>query len=371
MQDLLRRSDTLARLGGDEFGVLLPGCPLSMAEEIAEKLRATVEEFRFVWEGDVFRVGLSIGVVPMLEQTSGLTELLQAADSACYVAKERGRNYVHVFKPQDTEVAKHRDKMQWMQRIQHALDNDLFELHFQPIIETSGKIPGTGLHGEILVRMLAEEDEGPALIMPSAFIPTAERFHLMPQIDKWVIKHSLLSISKNETAGVLLDLCSINLSGQSMSDMEMVDFIIEQINQTGVSPKKLCFEITESAVISNLEYARQFILKLKDIGCSFALDDFGSGLSSFDYLKNLPVDYVKLDGSLIRDVATNKVSQAMVHAINYVSHVMNMKSIAEYVEDDEILHQLRRISIDYVQGYGIGMPGLFESSRLKALEFKK
>jgi diguanylate cyclase (GGDEF)-like protein len=370
MQDLLRRSDTLARLGGDEFGVLLPGCPLSIAEEIAEKMRAKVEEFRFVWEGDVFRVGLSIGVVPMLEQTSGLTELMQAADSACYVAKERGRNYVHVFKPQDTEVAKHRDKMQWMQRIQHALDNDLFELHFQPIIETSGKIPGTGLHGEILVRMLAEEDEGPALIMPSAFIPTAERFHLMPQIDKWVIRNSLLSISKNETAGVLLDLCSINLSGQSMSDMEMVDFIIEQINQTGVSPEKLCFEITESAVISNLEYARQFILKLKDIGCSFALDDFGSGLSSFDYLKNLPVDYVKLDGSLIRDVATNKVSQAMVHAINYVSHVMNMKSIAEYVEDDEILHQLRRISIDYVQGYGIGMPGLFESSRLKALEFK-
>ncbi len=369
MQDLLRRSDTLARLGGDEFGVLLPGCPLFMAEQIAEKLRASVEEYRFVWEGDVFRVGLSIGVVPMGETTSGLTELLQSADSACYVAKERGRNYVHVFKPKDVEVAQHRDKMQWMQRIQHALDNDLFELHFQPIIETSGKDPTRGLHGEILLRMVSTEEDA-QLIMPSAFIPTAERFHLMPQIDKWVIKNSLLCISKNETAGVQLELCSINLSGQSMSDMELVDYIIEQIRETGVSPKKLCFEITESAVISNLEYARQFILKLKDIGCSFALDDFGSGLSSFDYLKNLPVDYVKLDGSLIRDVATNKVSQAMVHAINYVSHVMDMKSIAEYVEDKEILTQLQRISIDYVQGYGIGMPGLFESKRLKVLEFK-
>jgi len=368
MQDLLRSSDTLARLGGDEFGVLLPGCPLPMAEEIAEKLRAAVEEYRLVWEGDAFRVGLSIGVVPMQEETSNLTEILQSADSACYVAKERGRNCVHVFRPADIEVAEHRDKMQWMQRIQNALDNDLFLLHFQPIIETSGKKIRAGLHGEILVRMIDADTRD--IIMPSSFIPTAERYHLMPKIDKWVIKNSLEAISKNETAGVSLDLCSINLSGQSMGDMAMVDFILEQIKISGVSPHKLCFEITESAVISNLEYARQFIIKLKDIGCSFALDDFGSGLSSFDYLKNLPVDYVKLDGSLIRDVATNKVSQAMVHAINYVSHVMNMKSIAEYVEDDAILHQLQRISIDYVQGYEIGRPGLFDSGTLKLLEAK-
>lgn len=369
MQGLLRTSDTLARLGGDEFGVLLPGCPLPMAEEIAEKLRATVEEFRFSWEGDAFKVGLSIGVVPMQEDSVDLTSLLQAADSACYVAKERGRNYVHVFKPKDIEVAEHRDKMQWMQRIQSALDSDLFVLHFQPIIETGDKTLMTGLHGELLVRML--DSDGESLIMPAAFIPTAERFHLMPKIDRWVIKHALQAIRKNQNAGVDLQLCSINLSGQSMGDMQLVEFIIDEFKQSQVSPLKICFEITESAVIANIDAARQFVLKLKEIGCSFALDDFGSGLSSFDYLKNLPVDYVKLDGSLIRDVATNKVSQAMVHAINYVSHVMNMKSIAEYVADEQILYQLRRISIDYVQGYEIGRPNHFSAGNLKQLSAQR
>jgi len=369
MQGLLRTSDTLARLGGDEFGVLLPGCPLPMAEEIAEKMRAAVEEFRFTWEGDGFKVGLSIGVVPMQEESVDLTSLLQAADSACYVAKDRGRNCVHVFKPKDIEIAEHRDKMQWMQRIQTALDDDAFVLHFQPIVETSHKALKTGLHGELLIRML--DTDGKSLVMPGAFIPTAERFHLMPKIDRWVIQHALKAISENQSAGIDLELCSINLSGQSMGDMQLVEFIMDEFKSSQVSPHKICFEITESAVIANLDAARQFVLKLKDIGCSFALDDFGSGLSSFDYLKNLPVDYVKLDGALIRDVATNKVSQAMVHAINYVSHVMNMKSIAEYVADEQILYQLRRISIDYVQGYEIGKPNLFSVGNLQQLSGKR
>lgn len=181
----------------------------------------------------------------------------------------------------------------------------------------------------------------------------------------WVIKHAFQGICSNISAGIDIELCSINLSGQSMGDMQLLDYIIHQIRDTGVSPDKLCFEVTESAVIANLESARQFICKLKDIGCRFSLDDFGSGLSSFDYLKNLPVDYVKLDGSLIKDVAINKVSQAMVHAINYVSHVMDMKSIAEYVESTEILEQLQRVSIDYAQGYGIGKPVPFRPEYIR------
>jgi len=368
MQGLLRVSDTLARLGGDEFGVLLPGCPLHMAEAIAEKLRAAVDEYRFVWEGEAFRVGLSIGVVPVLSGSTGLTEILQSADSACYVAKERGRNRVHVSHPADVQVAEHRDKMQWMQRIQKALDEDLFTLYFQAIHPAGARKAASGLHGEILLRMKGGQEDVSSLIGPSSFLPTAERFHLMPQIDRWVINNALEAITRNTNAGIRLDMCAINISGQSMGDMEMLDFILKKLKSSSVSPHIICFEITESAVISNLDYARQFIIKLKEIGCSFALDDFGSGLSSFDYLKNLPVDYVKLDGSLIRDVATNKVSQAMVHAINYVAHVMGMKSVAEYVENDEILQQLRRISIDYVQGYAITRPLPFTANTLLTLD---
>lgn len=368
MTDMLRVSDTLARLGGDEFGVLLPGCPMEMAQEIAEKLRAAVEEYRLVWEGDAYRVGLSIGLVPVTTITTGLTELLQSADAACYVAKERGRNCVHVFQPDDAGVAEHLDKMQWMQRIQHALDEDMFELHYQPVAAMSGPDAGRKLHGEILLRMIDSEAEGEArLITPMAFLPTAERFHLMPQIDRWVVSHALAAINSNERAGIPLGVCAINLSGQSLSDLELLDFILNQIRQHNVSGHKICFEITESAVIANLDNARQFINRLKELGCSFALDDFGSGLSSFDYLKNLPVDFVKLDGALIRDVATSKVSQAMVHAINYVAHVMGMESIAEYVENDEILEQLYRISIDYAQGYAIGKPAPFQPENLRLL----
>jgi len=368
MQDQLRDSDMLARLGGDEFGVLLPGCPLHKAEEIAEKLRLAVEEYRFVWEGDTYRIGLSIGLVPITRETPDLTELLKFADSACYVAKDRGRNCVHVFRPDDSEVAEHRDKMQWMKRIQQALEEDLFELHFQKIAHTEPQTTSTGLHGEILIRMRETDDaDQTRLISPTAFIPSAERYHLMPQVDRWVVKNALRMIVENKQPGIDLRLCTINLSGQSMGDHDMLDFIMQEIKASHVPASTLCFEITESAVISNLDFAREFINKLNELGCSFALDDFGSGLSSFDYLKNLPVDYVKLDGSLIKDVASSKVSQAMVHAINYVSHVMGMKSIAEYVENEEILEQLRRIDIDYVQGYAIAKPVKFDSVQLPKL----
>ncbi len=358
----LRESDTLARLGGDEFGVLFHGCPLEKAAEIAEEQRRLVEEYRFVSDGQAFRVGLSIGVVPITQDTVGLTELLSAADSACYVAKERGRNYVHVYQPDDEAVAEQHGQMQWMQRIQHALDNDLFELHFQSIVPVKTE-KEKSRRGELLLRMVDDHSRsGSNLILPNAFMPAAERYHLMPQIDRWVVRNSLYALASKNGSEFNLSTCSINLSGQSLSDLKLLDYILDLLKDTGVSPSMLCFEITESAVIANLDIAKQFITQLKEMGCRFALDDFGSGLSSFGYLKNLPVDYVKLDGSLVRDIVGNRVNQAMVHAINYVTHIMGMESIAEYVESEAILKSLKAISVDYAQGYAIDKPYLFSKA---------
>jgi len=361
MRNQLRQSDTLARLGGDEFGLLLSGCDLERAEAIAEKVRAAVEAYRFVWEDNVYRVGASIGVVAINQSSGSLTELLSAADSACYVAKEHGRNRVHVYQQNDEAVAEHHGKMQWIQRIQSALEHDRFELHFQPITSL-GEAEDEGRHGEVLLRMIDEAAAGTRLIPPSAFIPAAERYHLMPQIDQWVIRHTLeaLAIDQGETADI--DICAINLSGQSLGDMKLYDFIIEVLEETGVAPQQICFEITESAVVANIDVAKVFISKLHEYGCRFALDDFGSGLSSFEYLKELPVDYIKLDGSLIRDISKNHVSLAMARAINYITHVMGMKSIAEFVEDEPTVEALKSISVNYAQGYWLGKPRFFSKA---------
>jgi diguanylate cyclase (GGDEF)-like protein/PAS domain S-box-containing protein len=353
----LREADTLARLGGDEFGVLLSGCPLDTGAQIAEKLRGLVEEFRFGWEEEVFRIGASIGVVPITNAVTGLTELLRAADSACYVAKEGGRNRVHVLKPEDREVMEQHGQMQWMRRIQEAIDHDHFALYSQPMVSVKD---GTVLFSELLLRMVdGAGTTQERIFSPAAFMPAAERYHLMPLIDRWVITHALKALAGpdcrlGQTASV-----TINLSGQSMSDLSLCDHVLRELRDSGVSPGRICFEITESAVISNMEVARQFVQLLKDNGCKFALDDFGTGLSTFDYLKNLPVDFVKLDGVLVRELDTSRVSQAMVHAINYVTHVMGMQSIAEFVENDAILDILGNLQVDYAQGYGIARPELF------------
>ncbi len=355
----LRDSDILARLGGDEFGVLLYGCPINRATSIAENLRKIIEEFRFAWDGKAFRVGLSIGVVTINENTEGLTELLSAADSACYVAKERGRNCVHVFEVDDKAVAEHHGQMRWMQRIQRALDHDLFELYIQAIVPVNGSARQER-HGEILLRMIDDTSlTGNEIVPPNAFIPAAERYHLMPQIDRWVMKNVFYELARRKKSPIQLTTCAINLSGQSLSDLNLLDFIVELIHETQVSPYILCFEITESAVIANLDIAKEFITRLKLMGCRFALDDFGSGLSSFGYLKQLPVDYVKLDGAIVRDIADSRVNHAMIQAINYVTHVMGMKSIAEYVENEAIFNVLREISVDYAQGYAIERPRFF------------
>lgn len=356
LRDSMRESDTLARLGGDEFGVLLTGCGLDKAEDIAEKLRKIVEDIRFGWEGKVFRIGASIGVVPITADETSLTKVLSSADAACYVAKEGGRNRVYVFRPEDTAVAEHHGQMQWIQRIQRALEQDRFALYMQPIKSISETEDKTQ-HGELLLRMVADTDEGEQLILPGAFIPAAERYHLMPQIDRWVIRTAIDALKERNVDAS--QIFTINLSGQSLSDITLFDYIKGLLDESGLPAKSICFEITESAVISHIDIAQEFIRRLRELGCCFALDDFGSGLSSFEYLKNLPVDYLKLDGSLVKDVATHRVNQAMIHAINYVAHVMGMKSIAEFVEDDDILETLQKMSVDYGQGYAIGKPEKF------------
>ncbi len=353
----LREADTLARLGGDEFGVLLSGCPLDVGAQIAEKLRALVEEYRFGWEGEVFRIGASIGVVPITNAITGLTELLSTADSACYVAKEGGRNRVHVLKPDDREVLEQHGQMQWMQRIQDALDRDQFSLFAQPIVSVhDGKL----LYSEVLLRMI-DDVGGPneRLISPGAFMPAAERYHLMPQVDRWVITHALRALARNDCPLGEQAMITINLSGQSMSDLSLCDHVIKELKETGIQPQRICFEITESTVISNMEIAQEFLRILKEKGCKFALDDFGTGLSTFDYLKSLPVDFVKLDGVLVRELDSSRISQAMVHAINYVTHVMGMQSIAEFVENQTILDALKKLKVDYAQGYTIAKPTAF------------
>ena len=357
----LRESDVLARLGGDEFGVLLLGCPLNKAEEIAEALRTKVEDFRFRYDNMEFRIGVSIGVVPIMDSRTPLTEIMKAADSACYVAKGQGRNRIHVSRPDDQEIAQHHGQMQWMQRIQRAVEEDELVLFAQPIASIEGRLEQRQ-HIEVLLRMV--EDKGgdnERIIPPDAFLPAAERYHLMPMIDRWVLDKALHKLALNEGPVQRIVTCSINLYGQSLTDMKIYDYIVKLLKETDVDPKRICFEITESTVIANMEMAREFVTGLRKLGCRFSLDDFGSGLSTFDYLKQLEVDYVKLDGSLVRDVATSRVSQAMVHAVNYVAHVMGMKTIAEYVESDDIMQALSKLSVDYAQGYAIGKPARFAS----------
>ena len=356
LRGCLRESDVLARLGGDEFGILLLGCPLQEAEKITETIRETLEKFRFRYENNEFRIGASIGVVPIADNQTTLTELMKAADSACHVAKERGRNRVHVSKPDDEDIAQHHGQMQWMQRIQHAVEQDEFALYAMPIVPIEGELEHRK-HAELLLRMVENKGtEEEQIIEPAAFLPAAERYHLMPLIDRWVLDKALSKLASNDAYMVRLVTCTINLSGQSLTDLKLYDYILQLLKETEVDPRRICFEITERAVIANMEVAQQFVNGLRKLGCRFALDDFGSGLSTFDYLKQLNVDYVKLDGSLVRDVATSRVSQAMVHAVNYVAHVMGMKSIAEFVETDATLQALRNLSVDYAQGYAIGKP---------------
>lgn len=351
LQNQLRAADTLARLGGDEFGILLENCAAEPALHVAEALRQAVSEFHFVWHDKTFTVGASIGLVSFGGDIRCQTDILSAADTACYVAKDTGRNRVHVYRPDDRETASRHGEMQWVGRIRHALAANRFRLYYQPIAPVAGS---HALHVELLVRL---QDENGEIVPPMAFIPAAERYNLMSLVDRWVIRQALSQFDRlYPETGQPLELCAINLSGTSLSDDTFAEFIKEQLALHPAAAGRICFEITETAAIANLAKAAALIQDLKALGCRFALDDFGSGMSSFGYLKHLPVDFLKIDGGFVKDMVHDQVDAAMVEAINNIGHVMGIRTIAEFVENDAILERLQQLGVDFAQGYGIGKP---------------
>lgn len=344
----LRETDYLARMGGDEFGVLLEQGSLQGVTEIADRLRKTVEDFTFVWEDKPFRIGVSIGVVQINHLSQSLSHIMSAADMACYIAKDSGRNRIHVHTPDDRELEQRHGEMHWVTKLNQAIEEDRFVLYCQKIRPIAqGGQPG---HYEILLRL----QEGDTIISPMAFIPAAERYNLMPQLDRWVVAKVFDWLQKY---GDKFDgLFTINLSGITLGDKTFLPFVTSQFENHVVDPGRICFEITETAAITNLSLAMGFIAEIKRHGAYFALDDFGSGLSSFNYLKNLDVDFIKIDGAFVRDIDKDLVSYTMVESICHVSRVMGLQTIAEFVETESILRKITDLGVDYAQGYGIHRP---------------
>ena len=350
LQKVVRKTDVVARLGGDEFAVLMENCTFDDAHRVTSLIQKEIEDYRFVWEGRSFRIGVSMGLVQITTKYTDFTEVLKLADVACYVAKEKGRNRIHVHYDDDEELAKRQGEMQWVNKVQDAIDENRFKIYAQliePLIGNENK------HYELLLRMV---DEQGGIIPPGAFLPPAERYQLIVKVDMWMIKNALHIIRNNPGFLEGLSFLSINLSGQSIANNDFLTFITENLRTLGEHSAKICFEITETAAISNLEQANEFINELKVLGCRFALDDFGSGLSSFGYLKNLKVDYLKIDGIFVKDIASDPIDHAMVKAINEIGQVMGMKTIAEFVETTEIKQILLTMGVDYAQGYAIHKP---------------
>lgn len=355
LRNNIRKSDLLARLGGDEFGALLENCTLSEAQRVANALRRCVDEFRFTWLGRSFPVAVSIGLVPVSESSGSVADVLSAADAACYAAKDQGRNRVHLYTVDDAELTHRHGEMQWVTRLQDAFDRQRLCLMYQTIVPLDAAST-EGDHYELLVRM--RDDDG-GFIPPGLFLPAAERYNLIGRLDRWVVRHAFEVLAATPSAIRKLHTCSINLSGDSVSDVSFLDYVIEQFHQTGVPAAKIVFEITETAAITHLTRATAFMMALREIGCRFSLDDFGSGLSSFGYLKTLPVDYLKIDGMFVKDMLDDPIDHAMVKSINEIGHVMGKRTVAEFVENDAIRERLRELGVDYAQGYGIARPQPF------------
>lgn len=346
---LLRKEDHLCRIGGDEFGILLTSQSVEQALHVAERLQQSLAANRFAWREQSFGVGVSIGMVVLDGNSESVGALLQAADSACYVAKDAGRNRIHVYAEDDPALAQRYGVMEWVSRIEHALQHDRFVLYGQPIMRLDGQATG-GLHFEFLLRML---DDAGTLLSPGLFMPAAERYHLAARIDRWVVSHALQWVAEHQHR---IEQCSINLSGQSLGDSGFMEFVLQSLATCEVQCDKVFFEITETAAISNLQAARQFIDTLHARGCKFSLDDFGSGLSSFAYLRNLPVDVLKVDGQFVKDIAHDPVSLAMVKSIHEIGCLMGKQTVAEFVETEDILKLLRGLGVHYAQGYAVSYP---------------
>jgi diguanylate cyclase (GGDEF)-like protein/PAS domain S-box-containing protein len=350
LQTRIRGSDLLARLGGDEFGILLSDCSPEQAMKIADSLRQAIRDYRFVWHDGALNVGVSIGIVEITRDTESMAALMSAADVACYAAKDEGRNRVHVY-THDNVPERHRE-MQWVSRLTRACDEGRLELHFQPIIPI-GANRDPRRNFELMLRM---RDENGGLIQPIEFIPAAERYNVMPAIDRWVVHHAFESLAHLVSDAHPPYTISINLSGTSLNDERFLEFLIGELSSHALSPGAICFEITETAAVANLANVVYFMRELKNRGCRFSLDDFGSGLSSFVYLKTLPVDYLKIDGQFIQNVASDPIDRCMVEAISQIGRAMNIQTIAERVESRAVLNELARLGIGYAQGFHIAMP---------------
>jgi diguanylate cyclase (GGDEF)-like protein/PAS domain S-box-containing protein len=351
LKSKVRWRDTLARLGGDEFGILLESCSLDEALRTAESLREAVRNFKFTWEERTFRLGASIGVVPISPENADVASVLSAADSACQAAKEAGRNRVHSFEENDIDLMRRRREMQWAARINNALEEGRFELFRQTILPL--QTVETGAHYELLLRM---RDETGKIVAPDNFITAAERYGITPSIDRWVIENAFRWLVSEADEREKLAMCSINLSGQSLGDDKFLPYVIDQFHRSGLDASKICFEITETAAIASFSQANRFIQALKELGCKFALDDFGTGLSSFGYLKHFPVDFLKIDGSFVKEILHDPIDREMVRSINEIGHLTGKQTIAEFAENVEIINMLRSLGVDYAQGYGVSQP---------------
>lgn len=352
LQKGVGEKDIVARLGGDEFGILFVGKSQEEVVKMAEKILRSIKEYRFSHDGKVFVVGASMGMVPIERECCSLVDIISAADAACYEAKEKGRNCIHITSRNDHKMQERRGEMQWLAKLTEALENERFRLYVQPIIPLHHSNESIK-HYEVLIRL---EDKDGRIISPMAFIPPAERYGVMNRIDRWVIEAVFKEYVHLQEHSSQLYRFSINLSGTSLNDETMGAYIEGLFHTYNVPYQSICFEVTETAAVSNLNTALKFINRMRSLGCRFSLDDFGSGLSSFSYLQNFPVDYLKVDGAFVCDIDENLINRAMVQSINEISHVMGMKTICEFVENEHVEKVLLSLGVDYAQGYYYAEP---------------
>jgi diguanylate cyclase (GGDEF)-like protein/PAS domain S-box-containing protein len=354
IKEQVRDSDFVGRLGGDEFGALLIGCPIEKARQLATDICTAVADYRFVWRDKIFNIGISIGLVEISHASGTIQDLMSAADSACYMAKQQGKGQVHVYSARDEAVARERGDIQWLRQLQTALHEDSFELALQPIIAMGGQVD-TGPAVEVLIR-LADANGRPT--NSAEFLKPATRYQMMPQIDRWVINATLGAIGSNEIKLPARRSCAINLSSQTVSDEAFLGFVVDALDRSGVSPASICFEVSEAAILSDVQQAQRFIEVLHGIGCEFSLDDFGSGLGSFSSLKQLPIDYLKIDGTYTRNLRSDLVNQEMVAAMIKLARTMKFRVVAEQVEQQDDFDWLRDIGVDFAQGNFIEAPAM-------------